>query len=931
MIVKKKKAQTALEILVIFGILIVGAIIFALFYSTNIEKKLDTSSNIQGTYSDIENNLQSNDPQQPIETCGNDFCGPGENCIGCPDDCDCTNCPLTAPTLQITPVPITGVPAGAPGHNTFNLQIAVIRQSEFSGKNIKIKKITFNGGQTTVFYSGQNQIPTTGLEINQEMTEDDFGNFSYTISNLSSIKSGNYVVAVSAEVSGCDLNSEAKTMITIKGLSANLSLSPDGASYPNTLFGVNVNVNNYNSDSNISITKIYTLSSKGYLVNNVCSYDGTDINISGLSVNIMLDKSYDDYNYLFKNNLSCKYPGPYKLMFTLHDNDENTDYDYNATIDKAIAERCSFTLNEGTGTELDPYVISNPDDLDCIRYKSSSNFILGNNIDLNHTILSSDPKYSWYDETKGWRPIGTLDAAFTGSLDGADYEIQNLYSRRNSPNPGGGVVTPFLTTGDIYNSLFLYLDGADISNLKLVRVDLLGFAANPLVYYSNNSTFTDIAVDGNVIGEAGGQHYISGIVGYAKDSEFNKISFYGRIKGNYMIGGLIAQTNNVRIDQSLAVADINGMTAVGGLIGGDYAIYGDSAEYPSVINNSQSSVTLRSPYMANGQVWMGSSFGGLVGGGNIIILNSSSDVNMFNAYSLSGGLCGSCNSITNSYAIGNISTLDNNPFNSHGYNYPSQIGGLAGALRGATATNSYFIGNIELLPTPTDIGVANQIGGLIGVAYGRENDEVKIENCYSRANIIVSGNAEKVGGLVGYAISYPDINNSYANSYSASNITVEGEASGVGGFIGGINNSVDPETRTNIFNSYSIGNINISGTKTSVGGLIGYKSPDSHVDYSYWNTQTSGYSSSAGGLGRTTDQMTYPDYPSTYTDWDFSSVWAEDMEGTNDGYPYLLPSPPSVDLRGDPAPKVVEEGGEVFSYILISEDGNILDSGIINN
>lgn len=870
MIVKKKKAQTALEILVIFGILIVGAIIFALFYSTNIEKKLDTSSNIQGTYSDIENNLQSNDPQQPIETCGNDFCGPGENCIGCPDDCDCTNCPLTAPTLQITPEPITGVPAGAPGHNTFNLQIAVMRQSEFSGKTIKIKKVIFNESQTDVFYKGQTQIPITGLEINQEMTEDDFGNFSYTISNLSSTKSGVYVIKVFAEVSGCDLNSEAKTMITIKGLSANLSLSPDGASYPNTLFGVNVNVNNYNSDSNISITKIYTLSSKGYLVNNVCSYDGTDINISGLSVNIMLDKSYDDYNYLFKNNLSCKYPGPYKLMFTLHDNDENTDYDYNATIDKAIAERCSFTLNEGTGTELDPYVISNPDDLDCIRYKSSSNFILGNNIDLNHTILSSDPKYSWYDDTKGWRPIGTLDAAFTGSLDGADYEIQNLYSRRNSPNPGGGVVTPFLITGDIYNSLFLYLDGAHISSLNMTGVDINGYSAGSLAYYSNNSNFEKIDLEGIINGNL----YIGGLISYAKDSNFTDCSVNGSMLVSSYAGGIVGQGENIMLLKCNSNISLNGYYSIGGLVGSSSGI----------IENSYSSGNL------SGKV----SVGGLIGSGsNLSIKDSYSQANIFDGVVHIGGLCGSCLSVENSYATGDINSLEIVEGIYSPTALPMNIGGLAG-ITYQDVLNSYSTGNINLLSQPDH-------------------------------------NTHMVGGLIGQVVGY---NNVYSaeinNNYSKGNIIINGDARNVGGFIGGIHNSVDPETRTNIFNSYSIGNINISGTKTSVGGLIGYN-PDSHVDYSYWNTQTSGYSSSAGGLGRTTDQMTYPYDSNTYFNWDFSSVWAEDMEGTNDGYPYLLPSPPSVDLRGGPAPKVVEEGGEVFSYILISEDGNILDSGIINN
>jgi hypothetical protein len=112
--------------------------------------------------------------------------------------------------------------------------------------------------------------------------------------------------------------------------------------------------------------------------------------------------------------------------------------------------------------------------------------------------------------------------------------------------------------------------------------------------------------------------------------------------------------------------------------------------------------------------------------------------------------------------------------------------------------------------------------------------------------------------------------------------------------------------------------------------LIGRKG-NSTVNNSYWNIQTSGQSSSAGGFPRTTAQMTYPYDSNTYVDWDFSNVWEEDTENTNGGYPYLLPPSPPEDLRGGPAPKSVEEGGGFFHYVLISEDGEILDSGIINN
>lgn len=926
MIVKKKKAQTALEILVIFGILIVGAIIFALFYSTNIEKKLDTSSNIQGTYSDIENNLQSNDPQQPIETCGNDFCGPGENCIGCPDDCDCTNCPLTAPTLQITPEPITGVPAGAPGHNTFNLQIAVMRQSEFSGKTIKIKKVIFNESQTDVFYKGQTQIPITGLEINQEMVESTPGNFLYNITNLSSTKSGVYVIKVFAEVSGCDLNSEAKTMITIKGLSANLSLSPDGTSNRDEPFGVDINVNNYNSDSNVSITKIYVLDTNNTLLDNVCSYNGNLISSSGQVVNILMNKIYNDYNYSFKNTFSCKYSGQYKLMFTLHDNDENTDYDYNATIEKSIKDRCLYLGNIGDGTESKPYVISNPEDLDCIRYNLSKHFKLGNNIDLNHTTLSSNDQYYWYDDTKGWNPIGTLDAAFTGSFDGNGKTISNLYSRRN------------YYVGDCFG-LFRKAEGSTFSNLNLTGVDIdSNVLASSLVFSASDSNFTNINIEGNIRRMAMG-----GFVASSFRNIFRNCSFTGTLKGIANVGGIAgegwssSETGHNRSDFYDCVVDANisgdnYMIADEDGDGIDEYIPTDSAFLKvggifgapdgAIIDNC----TVTGNFKSQGDT------GGLIGHGSADISNSHFIGSIRSAVWV-GGLIGSGRAtITDSYAIVDITSEPSGRFAIGAASVPGFWGGLGGQMRG-NIVNSYAI--VNMLPhrayysgdEPNMLMAYNNLGymgGLIGWS-----DDSNIINSYSKGDIILNDSGitagRDIGGLTGVLQDmWPPLGSKIMNSYSMVNITINGGGDEVGGMFGIISNGFDAN------NNYSIGNISVTGTKTKVGGLIGRKG-NSTVNNSYWNIQTSGQSSSAGGFPRTTAQMTYPYDSNTYVDWDFSNVWEEDTENTNGGYPYLLPPSPPEDLRGGPAPKSVEEGGGFFHYVLISEDGNILDYGVINN
>jgi hypothetical protein len=101
----------------------------------------------------------------------------------------------------------------------------------------------------------------------------------------------------------------------------------------------------------------------------------------------------------------------------------------------------------------------------------------------------------------------------------------------------------------------------------------------------------------------------------------------------------------------------------------------------------------------------------------------------------------------------------------------------------------------------------------------------------------------------------------------------------------------------------------VSGN-SSVGGLAGYN--NATVSNSFWDTETSGQSSSDGGTGKTTAEMKNVD---TFTDlstvgldstWDFvgnpnddtgnDDYW--DIDGTtNDGYPYLIADQPYIYLQ----------------------------------
>ncbi len=869
MMVKKKKAQVALEILVIFGILVIGAVIFALFYSTNIRNKVDISSNVQGTYSDIENNLLGEDPQQPIEICGNGYCGLGENSANCPDDCGEPNslCPTTPLNISVKMIPNEGVPAGAPGHNTFDLKVSAIRQPGYDDKEIIVKKISHTPAMSSnaIYYNGES-IPLTGIEINGKM-EKESKYYSYVIANLSGVEPVLYPLNILVEVPGCEgLETSSTTVVYIKRLSARLSLSPDGSSNRNEPFGVNVSVHGYNSDSNISITNIFVTDKRGNFLNNVCSYNREDIPSSGKSVNLLLDKRQNNYNYSFVNNIACSQPGQFNLIFTLHDNDENTDYDYNATIFKSIEDRCLFLGNEGDGTESRPYVIYNADDLDCIRYNLSKHFILGANIDLNHTNLS---KHYWYDSEKGWAPIGAFSSRFTGSLNGNGNYISNLYSRRTEYD--------IHDHSKFYSGLFLAGVGAKFSNLNLINVDINSKNGGALIGQLNHGVIEDVNVTGNIIG--GG----AGLVNAIYDTNITGCSFTGNRTGGLgsIRGGLI----NIVANQANCMGDC----------------YDENEEHlPSYIRNC---------YFSGNFSNVSSFSGGLIGAAQGAIIDGCYVTgNVSGKGFCTGGLVGGRpRSINKSYSTADVFG-------------ESRTGGLVGCAdivgneRGKI-TNSYSTGNITAKIAPYDID-SYGIGGLAGIA-------TTIYDSYSTGAVLVDGNANMVGGLVGVLL-YNSINN-----YSTSGITVNGYGKHIGGLVGHGKNPtfLAPQT-SNIANCYSTGKIDVSGSKTAVGGLVGSKTSLVSVSKSYWDINTSGYKTSAGGEGRTTEAMTHPDHPGTYESWDFLLTWAQEPK-KNNGYPYLHQKTVFGPERGE---DLTEDVIRLFSpFVFISEDGDIISSDLINN
>ena len=194
------------------------------------------------------------------------------------------------------------------------------------------------------------------------------------------------------------------------------------------------------------------------------------------------------------------------------------------------------------------------------------------------------------------------------------------------------------------------------------------------------------------------------------------------------------------------------------------------------------------------------------------------------------------------------------------------VGALVGSNRGATIFATWVAGGTVSFSLTVGGGTA---GGLVG-----EHESGLIKASY--ATTAVSGTSTLqpiVGGLVG--IARAPIAASYASGAVSASATGTGNAraGGLVGFAG---------TGTTVTNSYARGSVSATGTSAQAGGLIGLKptSLTMHTVASYWDQQTSGQTTSAGGVGQNTADLQAPTgYTGIYSAW---NTYDTDGDGTVD-------------------------------------------------
>ncbi len=210
----------------------------------------------------------------------------------------------------------------------------------------------------------------------------------------------------------------------------------------------------------------------------------------------------------------------------------------------------------------------------------------------------------------------------------------------------------------------------------------------------------------------------------------------------------------------------------------------------------------------------------------------------------------------------------------------NSVGGLAGGSLGTIADSS---------ASGVVTGESSHVGGLVGNGnYRGCGENGGISGSYATGS--VTGESSYVGGLIG--ASCDTISGSYATG------AVTGKGNNVGGLAGQSNGAISGSYATGVVTGWQyVGGLvggnssNITASYATgsvignsyVGGLVGRRI-SGNVTNSYWDTQTSGLSRSAGGGGKTTRELQSPTGATgIYANW--NAEWWD--FGTSRQYPAL--------------------------------------------
>ncbi|MFA5060820.1 MAG: LamG-like jellyroll fold domain-containing protein [Candidatus Pacearchaeota archaeon] len=349
--------------------------------------------------------------------------------------------------------------------------------------------------------------------------------------------------------------------------------------------------------------------------------------------------------------------------------------EYKIYLTELEGEQDTFDLRSFGDIEYDyvidpPIEINSVEDLNETRNNLSASYILLR--DLNFSDCDS---YENCDNMEafttgaGWLPIAT----FTGTFDGQNHTISNLYTNRS---------------GTDYQGLFGRINGGSVSNLGVIDCDVTGKADVGAILGNgyNNVSIANcwssgaITSTGGTAGGLVGSFYPSYISSITSSNSSCLVSSTGQ-----WVGGLIGYLRSGNVTNSYFIGNISGTSYLGGLVG--YA----NSNYASVyITNCWSSGNVSGSVETNG---------GFIGHSiNIMVDSCYAKGNSSGTYYIGGfvGMSDGSN-ISNSYSTGSVTRISGTS---------TANGGFAGRNYVGRINKSYSTGSVHYEGTddPTDKG-----------------------------------------------------------------------------------------------------------------------------------------------------------------------------------------------------------------------------------
>ena len=318
----------------------------------------------------------------------------------------------------------------------------------------------------------------------------------------------------------------------------------------------------------------------------------------------------------------------------------------------ATIANCGDDTSIGEGTPASPYLVCNYDQLKKMRTDATAlaaHYQLVRHIDAidsrkeggqrdgdtggctayDSSIASGTAGHPGHDDTcTGWAPVGDGTTAFTGSLQGAGYEIRNLYISIKTTTTRVGLFGKTGRAGVVQN-----LGVTD----AYIEVGTASSFVGGLVGWHQGSLSNSYA-SGSVSG--GAASFVGGLVGRHQGSISNSYAS-GSVSGGStsFVGGLLGYNNGGSLSNSYASGSVSGGSGsdAGGLLG----------------------------WMSSGSLSNSYATGSVIGGNNSNV----------------GGLVGrNARSLSNSYASGSVSG-----------GAASFVGGLVGRNDGTISGKNYFV------------------------------------------------------------------------------------------------------------------------------------------------------------------------------------------------------------------------------------------------